>query len=30
MIKRPVLDVDGGLLVGFTPAQYEKVFGMRR
>ena len=29
MIKRPVLDVDGGLLVGFTPAQYEKVFGMR-
>jgi arsenate reductase len=30
MIKRPVLDVDGGLLVGFTPAQYEKAFGTRR
>jgi arsenate reductase (glutaredoxin) len=28
IIKRPVLDVDGRLLVGFTPAQYEKVFGM--
>ena len=30
MIKRPVLDVDGGLFVGFTPDQYEKVFGGRR
>jgi arsenate reductase (glutaredoxin) len=30
MIKRPVLDVDGGLLVGFMPEQYEKVFGTRR
>ena len=30
MIKRPVLDVDGGLLVGFTPEQYEKVFGTQR
>jgi arsenate reductase (glutaredoxin) len=29
MIKRPVLDVDGGLLVGFTPGQYEKVFERR-
>lgn len=27
MIKRPVLDVDGGLLVGFAPQEYEKVFG---
>ena len=27
MIKRPVLDVDGKLLVGFKPEQYEKVFG---
>lgn len=24
MIKRPVLDVDGKLLVGFKPADYEK------
>ena len=24
MIKRPVLDVGGRLLVGFTPAEYEK------
>jgi Spx/MgsR family transcriptional regulator len=30
MIKRPVLDIDGGLLVGFTPERYEKVFGRRR
>jgi arsenate reductase (glutaredoxin) len=30
MIKRPVLDVDGGLLVGFSPAQYEKAFGTPR
>jgi arsenate reductase (glutaredoxin) len=30
MIKRPVLDVDGRLLVGFTPEQYDKVFGARR
>jgi len=30
MIKRPVLDVDGGLLVGFAPAEYEKVFGGKR
>ena len=27
MIKRPVLDVEGKLLVGFKPADYEKVFG---
>ena len=27
MIKRPVLDVDGKLLVGFKPAEYEKAFG---
>ena len=26
MIKRPVLDVDGRLLVGFRPEQYEKAF----
>jgi arsenate reductase len=24
MIKRPVLDVDGGLLVGFKPDEYER------
>jgi arsenate reductase (glutaredoxin) len=27
MIKRPVLDVGGRLLVGFKPEQYAKVFG---
>jgi arsenate reductase len=27
MIKRPVLDVDGQLLVGFKPADYERQFG---
>ena len=27
MIKRPVLDVDGRLLVGFKPEQYAKAFG---
>ncbi|MGE0232252.1 MAG: ArsC family reductase [Flavobacteriaceae bacterium] len=26
MIKRPVLEADGTLLVGFDPAAYEKVF----
>ena len=26
MIKRPVLDIDGKLLVGFKPEQYEQVF----
>lgn len=26
MIKRPVLDVDGRLVVGFKPAVYEEVF----
>jgi arsenate reductase len=30
MIKRPVLDVDGKLVVGFKPAQYEKAFGKTR
>jgi arsenate reductase (glutaredoxin) len=30
MIKRPVLDVDGKLIVGFKPEQYEKAFGKRR
>ena len=29
MIKRPVLDVDGKLLVGFKPEQYEKAFPRR-
>ena len=28
MIKRPVLDVGGRLLVGFKPEQYEKTFGV--
>jgi arsenate reductase (glutaredoxin) len=27
MIKRPVLEVDGKVLVGFKPKQYEAVFG---
>ena len=27
MIKRPVLDVDGALLIGFKPDAYEKAFG---
>ena len=30
MIKRPVLEVDGNLVVGFTPGQYEKAFGKGR
>ena len=30
MIRRPVLDVDGRLLVGFKPEEYEKTFGARR
>jgi arsenate reductase len=30
MIKRPVLDVGGRLLVGFAPDQYEKALGARR
>jgi arsenate reductase len=29
MIKRPVLDVGGKLLVGFKPDQYEKAFATR-
>jgi arsenate reductase len=29
MIRRPVLDVGGKLLVGFKPEQYEKAFGAR-
>jgi len=27
MIKRPVLDIGGKLLVGFQPEQYAKTFG---
>jgi Spx/MgsR family transcriptional regulator len=30
MIKRPVLDVGGKLIVGFKPEQYEKTFGKGR
>jgi arsenate reductase len=30
MIKRPVLDIGGKLLVGFKPDQYEKALGARR
>jgi len=30
MIKRPLLDVGGALLVGFKPEQYDKAFGARR
>ena len=30
MIKRPVLDAGGKLLVGFKPEQYEKAFGAQR
>jgi arsenate reductase (glutaredoxin) len=29
MIKRPVLDAGGKLLVGFTPERYEKALGAR-
>jgi arsenate reductase len=29
MIKRPVLDIDGRLLVGFSPALYEGAFGKK-
>jgi arsenate reductase len=29
MIKRPVLDIDGALLVGFKPADYEAAFDPR-
>jgi arsenate reductase (glutaredoxin) len=29
MIKRPVLDIDGKLLVGFKPEQYAQAFGKR-
>ena len=27
MIKRPVVEYDGGLLIGFKPELYEKAFG---
>jgi arsenate reductase len=30
MIKRPVLEADGKLLVGFKQEEYEKTFGARR
>jgi arsenate reductase len=30
MIKRPVLDIDGRLLVGFKPEVYAKEVGSRR
>jgi len=30
MIKRPALDVDGKLIVGFKAEQYEQTFGKRR
>jgi arsenate reductase (glutaredoxin) len=30
MIKRPVLDVDGRLLVGFKPEQFEQAFRGKR
>ena len=30
MIKRPVLDAGGRLLVGFKPEQYESAFGGKR
>jgi arsenate reductase len=30
MIKRPVLDIGGALMVGFKPDQYETAFGARR
>jgi arsenate reductase len=30
MIKRPVLEVGGTLLVGFKPEQYEQAFATRR
>lgn len=27
MIKRPVLDIDGRIVVGFSPAVYKEIFG---
>lgn len=30
MIKRPVLEADGALRVGFKPEEYENMFGARR
>ena len=30
MIRRPVLEAGGRLVVGFKPEQYEKAFGARR
>jgi arsenate reductase len=30
MIKRPVIEAGGALLVGFKPEQYRKAFGARR
>jgi arsenate reductase len=30
MIKRPVLDIGGKLLVGFKPEQYAQAFGAKR
>jgi arsenate reductase (glutaredoxin) len=30
MIKRPVLEANDKLLVGFRPEEYEKTFGVRR
>jgi len=30
MIKRPVLDIDGKLLVGFKPEEYAKAIGKGR
>jgi Spx/MgsR family transcriptional regulator len=30
MIKRPVLDIDGMIVVGFSPDEYQRVLGARR
>jgi Spx/MgsR family transcriptional regulator len=29
MIKRPVLDIDGTIVVGFSPDEYQRVLGTR-
>jgi arsenate reductase len=30
MIKRPVLDIDGTIVVGFAPDEYQRMLGTRR
>jgi len=28
MIKRPVLDIDGGITIGFKPDLYQRIFNL--